>query len=581
MKNYLGAIYLLALLVVPLTACQTPPVRQSGDPQAIRASLEEWPGGEIKLPKTTDEPSAKPLEANSAAMPIISMMPPQKHFDLSVEQAPVRALLMGLVKGTPYNMVVHPEVSGELSLDLKGVTIEDVMQTLRNVYGYEFQRTATGYEVFATSIQSRLYHVNYLNVRRDGESKIQVSSGQLTENNTGIGSTNNSSKNTGASGSKGMASSQVDTLSQSNFWEEIKQALQAIIGEQAGNAVIVNPQSGIIIVRALPKTLRDVEEYLVTTQAIIQRQVVLEAKILEVELNDGFQSGINWSALRESGNNSGIISQTGGGTVLGSTGVSEIRGNTGILDPTALDQVQGSNTSAFGGVFSAALNLGDFTAFIELLKTQGDVHVLSSPRVSTVNNQKAVIKVGADEFFVTNLNTNNTNASGAATQTVDVELTPFFSGVALDVIPQIDEVGTVTLHVHPSVSEVQEKIKEVSINATDAYRLPLAYSTIRESDSIVRAHSGQVVVIGGLMQNIKENSTAGVPLLSQLPFLGALFRHEKQTQRKTELVILLRPVVVDDNNTWDNYLTGTKQSMNRLFPVEPVAAQAEQTPAEQ
>ena len=278
-----------------------------------------------------------------------------------------------------------------------------------------------------------------------------------------------------------------------------------------------------------------------------------------------FQSGINWAALSAHNGKAGVFGQTGGGTIFDGTGKSDIVGASGILDPQALSQVQGTATSAFGGVFSLALNLGNFNAFIEALETQGDVHVLSSPRVSTVNNQKAVIKVGSDEFFVTDITTETTDTTTGSQQSVNVQLTPFFSGVALDVIPQINENNVVTLHVHPSVSEVTEKVKQIDVSTTDSLNIPLALSTIRESDSIVSARSGQVIVIGGLMQNVVNDERAGVPWLSDLPWVGGLFRHKKNSSKKSELVILLKPVVVDNDDDWNRQIRQSRDAMGKMI----------------
>jgi len=258
--------------------------------------------------------------------------------------------------------------------------------------------------------------------------------------------------------------------------------------------------------------------------------------------------------------------------------VSGIAGNSGTLNPAGpqaisgpatnvttnnLVPLDGAVTSAFGGVFTLALNFGDFASFIELLKTQGNVQVLSSPRVSTMNNQKAVIKVGTDEFFVTDISTTTTTGASTTNVSPNVTLTPFFSGIALDVTPQISEQGDVTLHVHPSVSEVVDQQKTVVIGNV-SQQIPLALSTVRESDSIVRAKSGQVIVLGGLMQNRFDDKDAGVPGLSGIPMLGNLFKHKKVVSVKSELVILLKPIVVDGGNQWTGALSQSASSLQRL-----------------
>jgi MSHA biogenesis protein MshL len=321
---------------------------------------------------------------------------------------------------------------------------------------------------------------------------------------------------------------------------------------------VVNPQSGIVVVRALPTELREVETYLVASQLIAQRQVVLEAKILEVELAEGFQAGVNWAAVF----NEFTVGNTGGGTVFEqSPPRSDTRGTAIDLIP-GVTNITGFPASAFGGVFSLAVNGGDFTAFLEALRTQGAVQVLSSPRISTMNNQKAVIKVGTDEFFVTDVSTTTVTGT-STTSTPNIELTPFFSGIALDVTPQVSREGDVTLHIHPMVSEVTDQQKDITVAGVEQ-SLPLARSTVRESDSVVKARSGQVVVIGGLMQDRDSDIDAKTPLLGDLPLLGALFRHKQTNSTKSELVILLRPHVVETPQQWASAFEPAQQGFERV-----------------
>jgi len=197
-----------------------------------------------------------------------------------------------------------------------------------------------------------------------------------------------------------------------------------------------------------------------------------------------------------------------------------------------------------------------------MLESQGNVQVLSSPRISTLNNQKAVIKVGNDEFFVTGISTTTTTGT-ATTTTPEITLTPFFSGIALDVTPQIDQNGGVTLHVHPSVSRVTDQQKVIQVGGT-TQNLPLAKSTVRESDSIVFAHSGQLVVIGGLMQDSRSEKVASTPMLGDLPVIGQFFRQTRQGASKSELVLLLRPTVVDGSAGWNHQISGSANRLNKL-----------------
>ncbi|MGB5325840.1 MAG: pilus (MSHA type) biogenesis protein MshL, partial [Pseudomonadales bacterium] len=305
----------------------------------------------------------------------------------------------------------------------------------------------------------------------------------------------------------------------------------------ADRKVVVNAQSGIVIVRASPQEIETVREYLQSSELIMRRQVILEAKILEVTLSDAFQSGINWTAI---GNPSA------GKTIIGSQGAAAIP-NVGIPGFTAVPGATGipaANDS--NGIFGLSLSLNDFTGIIDLLETQGTVQVLSSPRISTVNNQKAVIKVGTDEFFVTEVTNTVTSSSGGTTETPSVELTPFFSGISLDVTPQIGGDGSIVLHVHPAVSEVTEQQRTFTVGS-DTFNLPLAQSSIRESDSIIYAEDNQVVVIGGLIQNVTQDNNAATPWISRVPVLGAAFKQKDQSSVKRELVILLRPRVLSDD----------------------------------
>ncbi|HFE38159.1 MAG TPA: pilus (MSHA type) biogenesis protein MshL [Gammaproteobacteria bacterium] len=592
-----SAFYQILLLIslMFLSACQTTPPRGGTTvAEDIQENLAETikekdKNMKDKIPHPKDEFSTwvTPDLAKNHEVPasIKKTKAPERRFDIDVSDIPAQTFFKALVKETPYNMVTHPSVKGKITLVLKDVTIDEVMETVRDVFNYDFRRTASGFEVMPAQLRSKIFKVDYLNVSRSGQSRTRITSGQMTRGGTtgtsrssalGSGSSGSSSGSTGSTGSRtsvgsGASGSQVDTRSQSNFWSELSVALKAIVGEAEGRKIIVTPQSGIVVVRAMPAELRAVDEYLKATQRIIHRQVILETKILEVELSDGFQSGINWSGM-VGGSSKNIVAGQFGGKSAVDTGKSNIEtsANERALNPDDLAGLVTKTASSFGGMFAMGVNFGDFGAFLEFIETQGNVHVLSSPRISTVNNQKAVIKVGTDEFFVTDVNSqSNTAVVGNTTtnQSIDVELTPFFSGVALDVIPQIAEDGEITLHIHPSVSEVIESIKDISLSGTSSLGIPLAVSTIRESDSIVRARSGQVVVIGGLMQNQMRESTASIPLLGQMPVIGALFRHKKQSIRKSELVILLRPWVVKGDETWQRELKRVHRSFEKNISI--------------
>ena len=551
------------LIAALLTACSTAPSFRPENMAPVTQALQEG-----AAPDTAATAVAPPPEVAAALLPQISadlagLAPDiEPRFDISVKTTRAAEFFMSLVKGTNLNMVVHPDVSGSISISLRDVTLEEVLATVRDVYGYRYRRQGNTYQVFPASMRTQVFTVDYLDIVRDSTSRTSVSSGEV-----GSATQSAAASGTPAGGNSAEVSgSVVRTDSSSDFWQDLQDSLQLIIGTEGGRKVVVHPQSGVIVVHAMPEELRDVQDYLNTIEGAAHRLVILEAKIIEVTLNDRFQAGINWNALIEFGNDKSILfGHSGGGSVF-DTGVSTLAGATVPL--VRGTQVTGFDTSAFGGIFTIDANLKDFNALIELLKTQGDVQVLSSPRISTVNNQKAVIKVGQDEYFVTDVETDTVTVNDNVNQSVDVTLTPFFSGVALDVLPQIDADNNVILHIHPAISEVMEKTKNIKVSTDNDLSIPLALSTIRETDSVIRARSGQMVVLGGLMKNALRDEEARTPLLGDMPIVGNMFRHRLETSAKSELVILLRPVVIEKDQQWNGQLRSTADQFRKLRAVD-------------
>ena len=548
----------VALLAMFLTGCQS---ISPGWKDSVSASVDE----SFATSRAGKDAKAVPSDVSSALLPPIEITLPQggnvllePRFDLTVNSAPARQVFMGLVEGTPYSMILHPDVSGTISLNLKEATVPEALNVIRQVYGYEYRREGNRFFILGSDMQTRMFPVNYLNLSRKGTSDTRVSASGLNSTGGTAGTTGSTSASASAQGSSGV---QIQTQTDADFWKGLTTALVAIVGTEGGRKVIVNPQAGVVLVRAMPNELRLVEDYLGITQTSMNRQVILEAKIVEVQLKSGFQSGINWAGLANKNGKTYTVGQVGGGTSLGTTGLSSIAGNTGNLNPTTgiFSPISGTNSSAFGGVFTLAVKANNFAAFFELLKTQGDLNVLSSPRVSTMNNQKAVIKVGTDSFFVINQSTTGTNVV-AGLPTVTTTLAPFFSGIALDVTPQIDETGNINLHIHPSVSEVSEKLITVASNQT----ISTALSSVQESDNIVRAGSGQIIVIGGLMKEASTDDNASVPVLGDIPLIGNLFKHKKVTRIKRELVILLKPTVINVGQDWNDAAGESQERIRKI-----------------
>jgi MSHA biogenesis protein MshL len=471
---------------------------------------------------------------------------PEARFDLTVNNAPAAQVFLQMGAGSAYNVLVSPDLSGTITIGLKNTTVPEALDVLRELFGYDYRINGNRVFVYPNTVQTRLFRVNYLQGRRRGASDLRVSSTSITQSSSGS-SSSSSSSSSGSSGSAASASNAADTssvrtTSDSDFWKDVEDSLKAMIGTQGGRSVTINSTAGMVVVRATPAELRHVADYLRAVQLNIERQVMLEAKIIEVQLSKSSESGVNWSLFRTNSNGarSGIVNIAPGVTLSNSTGLSNANGSVS-LDGSA------SALSAASGLYGLAIQGSNFAAMISFLETQGNVQVLSSPRIATLNNQKAVLKVGSDEMFVTGVTNNTTSTSSSTTSAPTINLSPFFSGIALDVTPQIDDGGTVMLHVHPVISSVSEKSKTIDLGDQGTYTLPLAASSISETDSIVRVQDGHIVAIGGLMSQSSTTDGTGVPGLSQLPVMGGLFRSRSSSDTKHELVILIKPTVINED----------------------------------
>jgi len=519
-------------------------------------------------------------------MPGAGAQKPEARFDLSVNNAPASQVFMAIVSGTRYSMVLHPDVKGELSVSLKDVSVPEALDTLRDLYGFDYSVQGNRITVLPAALQTRIFQVNYLQAQRRGQTQTRVSSGSIADGSAAPGSAAPgavpvpTTGPSGGAGTRAAESTRVTTSSDSNFWGDIQKSLNAILGGGAGRSVVVNPQSGVVVVRAMPTELRGVEQFLKAMQVIVERQVVLEAKIIEVSLRDGYQAGVNWAGFRDGSTrlSTGIVNP---GATLGRTGTQTAptarAADGSVLSSSALTAgstglVAGAlslGTGAAGGLFGLALQTKNFSALLSFLETQGGVNVLSSPRVATINNQKAVLKVGTDDFFVTNVSTTSSTSGTNTTVTPTITVAPFFSGIALDVTPQIDGNNNIILHIHPSVSNVVERRKVIDLGSLGSFTLPLASSDVNETDTIVRVQDGNIVAIGGLMRQQSSNSRSQVPGVGNAPGVGDLFRQRDQSSTKSELVILLKPTIIHSDRNWQEDLTQTRDRIRAMGTPEP------------
>lgn len=546
-------ISLLLLLSAGLAACQSNQAPQAQQPatQSLDKLLATQAKPNAAAPLQLPDAVNQALAPDSQPQPLFET----PKYDVLAEQAEVQEFFNGLIADTPYSVAVHPEVTGKISLNLKQVDLQQVFDLVADLYGFDIQRNGNIYRIFPAGLRTQTFTVNYLLMQRAGFTQSSISSGGISQNNAN-GNNNNSGSNGnnftgnaangnnigGQSFNSNANGTNISTRTETDFWQDLTDTLQSLIGTEQGRSVVVSPQAGLVTVRAMPDEMRAVEDFLTRSEQIVKRQVILEARIIEVSLSDEYQQGINWNQ------------------VLANSGSTDFRFS------TTAGNLGNSISASLGGITSLSFLNKDFSGVLSLLETQGNVQVLSSPRVTATNNQKAVIKVGDDEYFVTEISSQNTITSSSTQVTPNIELTPFFSGIALDVTPQIDDQGGVLLHVHPSVIETQEQEKIVTLNE-EQFVLPLAQSNIRESDTVIHANSGEIVVIGGLMQSTTSNKDSKTPVLGSIPLLGELFKSRRESEIKRELVILLKPTVVGPN-TWREQMQQSRQQMAEWLYVD-------------
>ena len=557
-----------------MAACATPPPRPTSVNPAITGEMDKAIAG--RAPQQVELPQQALLPPLRMEMPSVEGRPIDARFDLSVSNAPAAQVFMAIAAGTRYSMLLNPGVSGMITVNLKDVTVREALDSLRELYGYDYRFDGSRIFVQPAGLQTKIYRVNYLLGQRRGTSDLRVQSGSLADSAVPSSAPSPASPAApvpGGPGSPGAArtmdSTRVTTNIVNDFWGDLRSALTAIVGSGDGRSVVVSPQSGVVLVRAFPTELRAVENYLRETRLVVERQVMLEAKVIEVTLAEGFQSGINWSLFRTHDSPRGAIGQIGNNTQLGTSnsGLPLIGGGLASDPPGGILASTATLASNAGAVFGLAFQTSNFAALLQFLDSQGTTQVLSSPRIATLNNQKAVLKVGTDEFFVTNVATVTTTTGTTTQQTPTVTVAPFFSGIMLDVTPQIDQFNNITLHIHPSISEVTESRRVVDLGGTiPSITLPLAKSAVNESDTVVRVTDGNIVAIGGLMSVDVRDGRTGIPGVADS---NVLLRNSDRQARKREIVILLKPTIIQSDASWGQDLRETRERLERFIPQRP------------
>ena len=554
-------IFAKSLLAVSIAGLMTGCAYQHRDPVEVKGQIQDAiTSSNVALPADV----AAELNVGQTVGSNAGIYAPTRRFKVQAENVDAKEFFASLLNETSYGIVVHPDVSGSISLDLQNVTIGEVLTAISNIYGYDIQQKGKIFYVYPAGVRTETFSVDYLLVKRSGLASLNITTGGVSSKDSSSDSNSNSNSDSSSSSSNSSDDSSSDksfdsdsgtsviTSTANDFWTSLEKAITNFIGKGNGKSVIVSPEAGLVVVSANPSELKAVKTFLDSAQQRLTKQILLEAKVLEVRLADEFQAGIDWSILGSSKHWRSEYPRRDYKKDDPRYDWTGYEGRTGVLD--GITHIVFRDSEHF--------NLG---VAVELLQTQGDVSILSSPRITTSNNQKAVIKVGEDEYFVTKFETSTVTSASSTTSSPSVEYTPFFSGVSLDVTPQIKDDGSVLMHIHPAVIKVEEQIKKVVYGDDQNMVLPMAKSTIRETDTVVQANSGDVIVIGGLIEERKVDETSKVPLLGDIPYIGNLFKSTDKVTEKVELVILIRPIVAG-GETWKNELRRSNELLEKWYP---------------
>ncbi|MGA1796797.1 MAG: secretin and TonB N-terminal domain-containing protein [bacterium] len=458
----------------------TVPIPLSNESENNRASTDigEPAGSLFKEPGPEEHVTLEAHDPNN---------PKEKRYFLTMIDSDLKAVLLSFSKGSPYNIILDSDVTGRVTMDLKDVTLEDALDKILTPLNYTYRKEGNFIHVSRPKIETRIFALNYLATIREGKTIIEA-------------------KTPGGVSGASAEPTKIVNQEKTDLWDEIEKGLKHLLTEEG--TFFVNKMASLVIVTDYSTNLRNVAEFLETVEGSIQRQVLIEATIAEVLLSDDYQMGLDWSYL-----------------VGSETGTSFLGDNTKF----ALDTSGLMTTS----VFEFSFQYKDLTALLNAIAEQGTMNIISRPRLTTLNNQKAIIKVGTEEVYF------ERETETSTTTTTETYTVKFFTvGLLLDVTPQISAEDEITLHIHPVISEkVDERPYPIGGGT-----IPIV--NIRESSSVVKVKSGHTVVLTGLMQEKANKTAAGVPVLMEIPFLGNLFRYTRNEKIKTELVITLTPRII-------------------------------------
>ena len=452
-------------------------------------------------------------------------------YTVVVNQVPIRELLFSMARDADLNLDIDNDISGKITMNAIDQTLPKILNRIESQAAITYVLEDGALKVRADKPYLHVYHIDYLNISRTSGGKVSIST-EIGATSSGVQSSGGGNSSSGSGDNK--ASSKIENESINEFWSTITINIGGILDQKikagsgskvvTGNNIIVNRESGIIAVRATRKKHKLVKKFVDQVVGSAQRQVLIEATIAEVQLSDHYQAGIDWS----------VVSETSGG-VLTKGGIQDMIG--GSLGAAPVFQL--ATTDTVGG---NPLNIT-----LKALETFGDVKVLSSPKVMTLNNQTAILKVVDNEvYFNIDVNVVPGNANTNSVTTVDTTVNTVPVGIVMAVTPFIDESDTVTLNVRPTISRIISFVDDPNPLLAEAdvvSQIPVIQ--VREIETMLKVNDNETAVIGGLMQDQINKDTRGIPILSSIPLLGALFSYTEEKYVKSELVIFIRPVVIE------------------------------------
>lgn len=491
----------------------------------------EMSEGHLRAKAETADSIPEPV-VQSPVLPMPEQRPDLDTYTVLVNQVPVRELLFSMARDAKMNLDIDNDIRGKVTMNAIDQTLPQILERLSRQVSINYRIEDDTLHIMADKPTLQLYNVNYLNMSRESKGSVEVS--------TEISSTGGGAESTGGSRGGNNSSSVVENISNNQFWKTLVSNISNLLGDEtkatkgdelaSSNNLIVNRESGVLGVRATFRQHKQVREFLDRVLGSAQRQVMIEATIAEVTLSDRYQAGIDWSLITGTDALTGDVTKGASQNLLG--------GNLG--------------TSPFFDIKIAGTPGGnDLSATLKALETFGDVQVLSSPKVMALNNQTAMLKVVDNAvYFTTEVEPSTSVTAGglAVSDAVfETEVNTVPIGFVMSVLPFIDKNDVVTLNVRPTISRIVDTVADPNPELALADVISeIPVIQVREIESVLKVNSGDTAVIGGLMQDQINKKQSGVPILSSIPLIGALFSYQDDEYVKSELVIFIRPIVIHD-----------------------------------